>query len=131
MKNYFLFAMLLLIPLAIFGWFLLALGRALYTLFDDWRLGKELDELRADSQSRRERLRLASDERLNTGCQHDFDADVFGFPPGVCSKCGQEKEKPAGSCDHVWRLVKGAIPSSQCEKCGKTHSATTERGNLR
>ena len=43
MKQYFLYAVGALIPLAIAGWFLYALGKALYGMFEDWKLGKELE----------------------------------------------------------------------------------------
>lgn len=126
MKEYFYYAIALTVPLALLAWFLYAVGRALYTLFDDWRLGRELDEIQAQSASRREQKRRENEQRLDTGCEHDFDAGVFGMPPDVCGKCGLEREKPAGACDHQWRLVPGPIPSSRCEKCGKSFSVTGE-----
>ena len=130
MRQYFLYAIGLLIPLAILGWFLFALGRAFVTLYEDWRMGKEWDELRADSEARRERKPLDNEKRLATGCEHDFESAVFGLPPNVCSKCGLERDKPLGQCDHVWRLGTGPIPASRCEKCGKAYSAAAERGGF-
>ena len=124
MKQYFLYAIALLIPLAILGWFLFALGKAFASLYEDWKLGKELDELQDQAASRHQQLQLGREQRLAKGCQHEFDLPVFGMPPNVCGKCGLEREKPAGSCDHVWRLGKGAVPNSYCERCGKLHSAT-------
>ena len=112
-----------LIPLAFGGWFLFALGRSVFEMFQDWRLGKELDELQAQSASRREQKRRENEARLENGCDHDFETDVFGFPPNVCGKCGLEKEKPPGSCDHIWRAGTGAIPNSTCEICGKVYNS--------
>ena len=124
MKQYFLYAIALLIPVAILGWFLFALGKAFASLYDDWKLGKELDELQNQSPAQSRQLELGREQRLATGCAHEFDLAVFGMPANVCGKCGMEREKPAGSCDHVWRLGKGAIPNSYCERCGKVYSAT-------
>jgi len=130
MKQYFLYAIAALIPMAIGGWFLWSLGRAFLTMFEDWRLGKELDELQAQSESRREQERLNNEKRLDNGCEHRFDDQVFGLPRGVCGKCGIEQQKPTGPCDHVWRLEKGAVPSSTCEVCGKKYAPAKERGSI-
>lgn len=128
MRQYFLYAAGLLIPLAILGWFLVALGRTFLTLYDDWKMGRELGQLRAESEARRQRRRQENEKRLATGCEHDFGGTVFGLPPNVCRKCGLEREKPLGQCDHVWRLEAGPIPASRCEKCGKTYRAAAEHG---
>ena len=129
MRQYFFYGIGALVLLVFVGWFLYAVGKALYTLFDDWRLGKELDELEAQVGSRREQRQLDNQERLDNGCEHDFDEHVIGFPPDVCSKCGLEREKPSDPCDHIWRLQKGAVPVSTCEKCGKTHNPAEDRGS--
>jgi hypothetical protein len=130
MRQYFFFAILLLVPVAIAAWFLYALGRSFVAMYDDWKLGKELDQLQASSEARRRQRQLDGEQRLATGCEHDFEAHVSGLPPGVCSQCGLEREKPPGPCDHVWRLGEGAIPNSRCEKCGKTYSVTARPGDL-
>jgi hypothetical protein len=129
-KTYFFYGILAIIGFSILGLFLFHLGKGLWGMFGDWRLHRELDELQADGNSRRQAREAANQLRLDNGCDHDFDGALGGFPAGVCHKCGLEKEKPTGTCDHVWRPVDGPIPSSVCEKCGRSHSAATERGSL-
>jgi hypothetical protein len=101
--------------------FLYMVGQSLYSLYSDWRLGKDIESLRAESEAKREAKRLENERRLNNGCQHAFGEGFGGFPPNACPKCGLEKERPAGGCDHVWRRSHEAIPSSCCEKCGKKY----------
>ena len=48
------------ISLAVAGIYLF--GRALYTLFADWRLGRELNELQAEMKARLEQRRAAGEE---------------------------------------------------------------------
>src|SRR5512147_2474841 len=99
MRQYFFYALGILIPVAILGWFLYAVGRALAALYQDWQLGKELDELQAGAEARRRQRLLENQERLATGCDHDFETPVSGLPPGTCRKCGMEREKPTAGCD--------------------------------
>jgi hypothetical protein len=127
MKQYFLYTIAALIPLAIGGWFLYALGKALYGMYEDWKLGKELDELQTHAESRREQERLKNEQRLNNGCEHRFDNHVFGLPPDTCGKCGLQRRKPEDPCDHVWKLETGPVPCSTCQRCGKKYNPTQER----
>lgn len=122
MKQLFFYVCGGVVALGVVVWALYMIGEALAHVYRDWRLGKELDELQSAGAARREQRRLANEQRLANGCQHDFQsAAVVGLPPGVCLKCGLEKEKPTGGCDHAWRVKPGAVPSSACEKCGKQH----------
>jgi hypothetical protein len=130
MKQFFFYGVAIVIPLTIVAWFVYAVGRSLWTVFEDWRLGRELNQIEAESASRRQRRREENAQRLDNGCEHDFEHHSFGFPSGVCSRCGLEQEKPKGACDHVWRLKPGAVPSSFCEKCGRTYDPAAERGTL-
>lgn len=109
---------------AVAAWALYMLGRAITELFGDWKLGRELDQLEAESAARRKQRQEALEMRLASGCEHDFTSGAIGLPPNVCSKCGLEKEKPAGLCDHVWRVKEGPIPYSQCELCDKIYRPT-------
>jgi hypothetical protein len=128
MRQAFYYAALILIPLAIGGWLLFAFGRNMITILDDWLHGRELDELRAESKARRKQRQAEEKARLDNGCEHDFDTPAFGLPPGVCVKCGLAKQRPAGDCDHIWKLAeKGAAADSYCEKCGKTYSVLCEQ----
>jgi hypothetical protein len=91
---------------------------------------RDLRGLQAETEAMREQRRLEKQRRLDNGCEHDFESPVLGMPPGACSKCGIEKEKPAGQCDHLWKHEEGSISSSYCEKCGETYNAASERGSF-
>ena len=98
--------------------------KALWTVFSDWRLQGELKQIAADSKERRERRRGEKQKRLDTGCEHVFDGVASGLPPNTCAKCGIEREKPSGMCDHVWKRQEGPTPLSRCEKCGRQYRPT-------
>ena len=123
MRQYFFWAMAIFIPTAIGCGLLWTVGKAVVSLFKDWRLGKELDQLERESAARRESKRQSREQRLANGCDHDFGAGAHGIPENACSKCGLERDKPAGLCDHVWRIEQGPVLRSACERCGKTYSA--------
>ncbi len=56
MKGMFFVGVLVLIPIVVLGGgFIYLVWRSLHTLYDDWQLGKELDEIREVSRARRER----------------------------------------------------------------------------
>lgn len=129
-KQYFLYGVATLAVLAVVGYFLFHLGQALWSLWTDWHLHRELDQLAAESEARRTARLEANRKRLDNGCEHAFDGALGGFPPGVCHKCGLAQEKPTGMCDHVWRAGEGPIPHSVCEKCGKTYRPVSERSSL-
>jgi hypothetical protein len=127
MKQYFFIAMLSMIPAGIVLYFLIQLGKSLLGLVSDRQLHRELDELAAHGDARRQARKEANQKRLDNGCEHQFDEAIGGFPPGVCHVCGLAKEKPNGACDHVWRAGEGGAPNSVCEKCGRQHDPAKER----
>ena len=122
MKNFFFYAFGGVVGVGLLVWGLYMIWDALVQVYRDWRLGRELDQIQSESASRREQKRLQNEQRLANGCEHNFDGGVVGMPPGACSKCGIEKDKPTGGCDHRWRVKPGAVPNSVCEKCGKTYN---------
>lgn len=125
MKKWFFFGVVLAIPiLAVFG-LLYLLGQGLWTLWGDRQLAREADDIRRDVNARKERRRQENEQRLANGCQHEFSSQSAGFPPDTCRKCGLTRERPAGDCDHVWRLGKGTIPHSKCEKCDRQYTPPT------
>lgn len=126
MKSFF-FAFLL--PILVSGILLVVVlylfGQSIGHFFGTWFWNREMDELATEGQRRRE-VRLATARaRLDTGCEHQWSDQFSGFPPDVCVKCGIEKTKPAGNCDHVWRAEPGSAPASRCGKCDKTHGGVT------
>jgi len=121
MKQLFFIGLGLMVPLVLLAGILYAVWHAARSLYDDWRLGRELVELRADARLRREQRREENARRLDNGCDHDFTTRQLNFPPHVCPKCGIAQEKPVGDCDHVWKRGDEDYPSSVCTKCGKTY----------
>lgn len=55
MRKYFYLGVLFFILIAFVVAGVYLFGRALYTVYADWRLGKELDELQAEMRQRRQR----------------------------------------------------------------------------
>jgi hypothetical protein len=123
MRNAFFLGVVLVIPAALVVALLYSLVRFFWSMYQDVRLFRELNEIQSQSEERREKKRLERQKRLDNGCEHAFDSALGGFPPGVCPKCGIELEKPVGRCDHVWRRKEGAVMGSYCEKCGKQYRA--------
>ena len=121
MRHVFFYFLVGSLLVALAAWAFYMLGRAFNDLWLDWKLGRELDELQSESASRRQQRHTAGEQRLASGCEHDFNAGAIGLPPNVCAKCGLEKVKPTGLCDHVWRVKPGPVPSSECEHCGKIY----------
>jgi hypothetical protein len=121
MRQLFFYVMGGLVVVSLASWALYMLGRAIAQVFGDWRLGRELDELEAQGALRRQQRQHSQEQRLATGCEHNFEAGAIGLPPNVCAKCGLERVKPSGACDHVWRVQAGPVPASQCERCGKIY----------
>jgi len=119
-KQWFMLALVSLVPVGVLVALFYSLGKYLLTILADRKMYKELDELEASAEARREKKRLENEQRLDNGCSHTFDGAI-GFAPNVCPKCGLEKEKPTGLCDHVWRRGEGAAPFSYCEKCNKQY----------
>ena len=121
MKQIFFIGLGLMVPLVLLAGVLYAVWHATRSLYDDWRLGKELTQLRTDTRARRTERYEENQCRLDNGCDHDFTTREFGFPTGVCPKCGLAQKKPSGDCDHAWRRGEEDYPSSVCAKCGKTY----------
>jgi hypothetical protein len=122
MRQWFFFALLVVLPATLLIALLYSFFKYLYTVWEDRRELKELDAIQAACAARRAQDRLENATRLDNGCQHAFDTGI-GFPPGVCPKCGLEAQRPSGVCDHIWRRVETPTATSQCEKCGKTYRA--------
>ena len=115
------------IPAGIILYFLIQLGKSLWGMVSDRTLHRELDELAALGETRRQAREESNRKRLDNGCDHDFDGALGGFPPDVCHRCGLARSKPNGPCDHVWRAGEGGTPHSICEKCGRQYNPAKER----
>jgi hypothetical protein len=126
-KQYFLIAMLSMLPAGLILYFLIQLGKGLLGMVSDRSLHRELDELAAHGETRRQAREASNQKRLDNGCAHQFDEALGGFPLGVCHKCGLARVKPNGPCDHVWRAGEGGSPHSACEKCGRRYNPSKER----
>ncbi|MCO6457621.1 MAG: hypothetical protein J5I93_20150 [Pirellulaceae bacterium] len=99
-----------------------------YQLYRDWKLGREVEQIREASADLRRKRREQAAARLANGCEHLFDASYGEFPAGVCSRCGLEKTKPPGPCDHQWKRQDGNTPGAYCAKCGKQYRGTSALG---
>ena len=95
--------------------------RSLLDVYDDWQTGKEMKELSQESSDRRGQRQREHEERLQNGCDHQWEGSLVDFPPGACNRCGLEKELPSGSCDHVWKVDMQEQPIVVCESCGKKY----------
>lgn len=104
-------------------YFLFVFSKSMLHWWQDWRTTKSLNEMASSFDDKRRADRQKAADRLNNGCDHDYDDLLNAFPADVCVKCGLAKLTPPGECDHVWRRVPGAIPGSACESCGKAHGA--------
>ncbi len=129
MRQYVLYAMAVIFPVSLTLWFLWLLGKSIVQLVGDWRFEKELIELEAQSEAHRQERARINAERLDNGCEHDFDNPGHGLPLNACARCGLEREKPKGPCDHVWKVIPGSLPKGVCEKCGKPYSPIAVAGN--
>jgi hypothetical protein len=65
MRKYFYLGVLFFILFALLAAGLYLFGRAIYTLYADWRLGKELDELQAEMRQRRQQRAAGGDEETS------------------------------------------------------------------
>ncbi|MDP6448210.1 MAG: hypothetical protein QGG36_08750 [Pirellulaceae bacterium] len=127
-KSYFLWGVGIFVILSVGGYIATRFMVALYSVFEDWQSRRDDEQLRAESESRREMLRKQNEERLDTGCDHFFDDAYGAFPPDVCCRCGLEQQKPLGGCDHQWQKIDGPLPGSHCVKCGKLHGGAKSSG---
>ena len=91
------------------------------TLYRDWDMGRDVDQIKAESEKRRRERRSKEEARLDNGCEHDFAEMFGGFPPDTCRKCGMERERPKGQCDHQWEYRTEGVPCSYCKKCGERY----------
>jgi hypothetical protein len=62
MRQYFYLGTLFFILFAFLAAGIYLFGRAIYTVYADWRLGKELDELQAEMRHRRRQRAAAGEE---------------------------------------------------------------------
>ena len=129
MRQYVLYAMAVIFPVSLTVWFFWLLGKSFVQMFHDWKLEKELVDIQSQSEAHRRELQRINVERLDNGCDHDFESVGHGLPLNACCKCGLEKEKPKGPCDHVWKARPGSAPSSDCEKCGKPYSPIADHAH--
>ena len=118
MRKFFFVSLLIAGVLATIGYFAWSL---IATLYRDWQMGKDVNKIKAESQTRRGKRQEEAARRLDNGCDHRFGEAFAGFPPDACYKCGLSRERPVGPCDHVWQPAKEAVPCSYCEKCGKKY----------
>ena len=95
--------------------------RSLLDVYDEWQTKKEMKELSEESEERRQQRKREHEERLQNGCDHQWEGALVDFPPGACHRCGLEKELPRGPCDHVWKIEMQEQPVVVCEVCGKRY----------
>ncbi len=62
MRQYFFLGIAFFILISFLGAGIYLLSRAVYTVYSDWRLGKELEELQAEMRQRRARRQAAGEE---------------------------------------------------------------------
>jgi hypothetical protein len=105
------------IGMIVFG----GIGYFLWTLFVelyyDFHLRKDVKAIKRDNEDRMRQRDEDNVERLSNGCEHEFGSTQGGFPANACVKCGLEKERPSGLCDHVWKRTDDAVPTARCELC--------------
>ena len=108
---------------------LYVLWTILASLYHDWSLGRGVDKIQEESDARRRQRRQEDEARLDNGCEHDFSEGFGGFPPDTCHRCGLQRQRPSGPCDHVWKFANEAVPCSNCEKCGKKYVGSAGFGS--
>ena len=101
--------------------------KSMYHWWQDARTTRSLNEMATSFDDKRRADRKAAADRLNNGCEHDYEDLLNAFLPDVCVKCGIAKKRPTGDCDHVWRRISGPIPGSQCEACGEKYGAAASQ----
>jgi hypothetical protein len=119
---FFLWLLFGLIALAVL-YFLFLVAKSFVVIAQDIWTNRELTKLADEYSDRRKRLKTEAVARLQNGCEHQYDDQAGALPGNVCCRCGLSKEKPPGDCDHVWRVLPGIIPRSQCEKCNQEFSS--------
>ncbi len=101
--------------------------RALWSVIADTLENREMDQLANEYIERRESRRIEEADRLDNGCEHEYGHILHALPDEVCNRCGLARERPLGACDHVWRVLPGVIPESECELCGKKYGTLVEQ----
>ncbi|MEE3368541.1 MAG: hypothetical protein VX346_04265 [Planctomycetota bacterium] len=119
MRNIILLSILAGAGLALVAYFVWLVIRALYEVYRSWRLGQELVALQSEVTDWRTRRATANQERLNTGCKHQFEDGPGALYRRVCRHCGLEAERTSEECDHRWRQLASPIPRSTCDACGQ------------
>ena len=76
MKDYFLWAMAVLIPLSILGLFLWKLGQTIYGIVQDRKLYRELDELQRLSEAKRQQQRQEQQAAAEIKGQVDYTSRI-------------------------------------------------------
>lgn len=117
MKEYFFLFVGGGVLLAILGLGIWQVLKACYVVYQDWRLGKELDQLEAEHTRTLADRQAAGATRLANGCQHVFQWSAGAEPLHICSKCGLEEHRPDGDCDHIWHQGGGTVPNAYCAVC--------------
>ena len=119
MRNIILLSILAGAGVALIGYFVWLVIRALYEVYRNWRLGHELAALQSEVTDWRARRAHANRDRLNTGCDHQFEDGPGSTFRRVCRHCGLEAERTSEVCDHHWRQLDSPIPRSSCDACGQ------------
>ena len=119
MRNIILLSILAGTGVALTGYFVWLVLRAVYQVYRDWRLGHELAALQSEVTDWRARRAHANRERLNTGCNYQFEDGPGSTFRRVCRHCGLEAERTSEVCDHHWRQLDSPIPRSSCDACGQ------------
>ena len=86
MREMFFIAVGVMVGGAVVGLGLWKVVLALYSLWTDRRLGRELDELREDANRRRQQQSDKNDARLDNGCDHDFGGGFGAFFNGPAGR---------------------------------------------
>lgn len=118
MRQYIMYGLLSATVLALLGYLVWLVLKALYSVYSDWRLGFELDTIQQESARRQRERAEKNRERLQNGCDHWFELGSGALPRRVCRQCGLEADRPGEGCDHVWEVLPDPIPRSSCRKCG-------------
>ena len=119
MRNIILLSILAGAGLALEGYFVWLVIRALYEVYGSWRLGLEIHALESEVADWKTRRAEANQERLDNGCDHQFQRGPGALSRRVCRLCGLEAERTSEVCDHLWRHIIGPIPRSACDICGQ------------
>ena len=93
MRQFFFVSLLIVSVVATIGYFAWSL---IATLYRDWQMGKDVNKIKAESETRRGKRQEEAARRLDNGCDHRFGEAFAGFPPDACYKCGLSENAPSG-----------------------------------